>query len=361
MIPVLNFAYGQADCSGGRYYQEIFSGFELTSDITYGQNYNVAGNMQSLEMDVYEPSGDNLSERPLIVLIHGGSFLFGDKTQADVKPLAEMFAKRGYVCASMEYRLGMENFPIPGPDSTDAMEAVVRAVQDAKACVRYFYKDASAGNTYGIDTNRIYLMGSSAGAFTALHYAYLEDPAEIPSNLDTTKQGLTGGLDGDSGNPGYSSEIHAVVNFSGALGDTAWIQPGDQPLMSLHGTNDGTVPYGTAQIVLIGVYNLLEIDGSASVHQHMDNIGVDNCFYTWQGADHVPYVGNAQYTDTLLNLVVPWLAWQACGGTEPTCDYILTSTEDFAPEAFISVFPNPTDGILNVLLENSNAASTPVT
>ena len=90
-----------------------------------------------------------MTERPLIIWAHGGSFVAGSKTGTDVVPLAEDFAKMGYVTASISYRLGMENTPLPGPDSVDATETVIRAVHDGRAAVRFFRKDyVENGNTY---------------------------------------------------------------------------------------------------------------------------------------------------------------------------------------------------------------------
>ena len=128
------------DCSTGRYVSEVFTTLNTTSDIQYGQNIDLNGNSQNLLLDVYEPQGDTMLERPLIIWAHGGSFVGGDKTGTDIKPLAEDFAKMGYVTASIDYRLGMGGLPFPGPDSVDATETVIRAVHDARASVRFFQK-----------------------------------------------------------------------------------------------------------------------------------------------------------------------------------------------------------------------------
>ena len=57
-------------------------------------------------MDVYEPTGDTMAFRPLIIWAHGGSFLGGDKGDSDVAALCQRFTKRGFVCASVNYRTG---------------------------------------------------------------------------------------------------------------------------------------------------------------------------------------------------------------------------------------------------------------
>ena len=98
----------QFNCSGGRFIEEVFPNFTLTSDITYGSAENVTGANQSLQLDIYEPEGDTAALRPLLILAHGGSFIFGNKTGPDVVPLCVKYAKLGYVVASIEYRLGYE-------------------------------------------------------------------------------------------------------------------------------------------------------------------------------------------------------------------------------------------------------------
>src|ERR1051325_6455977 len=126
IISASAFAQNPIDTSGGRYWANIFPNVTVTSDILYGSNVDVSGNTQPLKLDLYEPTGDTVENRPLLVLAHGGSFIAGSKTDQDVSELCARFAKMGYVCASINYRLGL-GFPI---DSTHAGKAVLRAMQD---------------------------------------------------------------------------------------------------------------------------------------------------------------------------------------------------------------------------------------
>ncbi len=346
-----------AQCVGPRYKQAIFANNTVHSDIVYGNNINLQGNPEDLLLDVYEPTGDTETNRPLVIVAHGGSFVGGSKTGTDVVPICNDLASHGYVVASIDYRLGMAGLPIPGPDSVAATESVMRAYHDGKAAVRYFRKDAAEnGNTYDIDPNRIYFLGVSAGGFIAVQIAYLDQVSEIPSYIDTTQAGMGGGLEGTSGNPGYSSDVAGVINICGALKDTSWMQPGDEPILSLHGPNDGTVPYGTDIIVLLGFYPLLEIDGSASIHARAENIGLDHCFETYEGQDHVPHVGNAQYYDTTFVFTRNFLAHLVCN--EPMqCSYssLPVAIDDVQPEYNqFAVFPNPARDQVTLNLEDLN-------
>ena len=56
-------------------------------------------------MDIYTPDGDTEINRPLILFIHGGSFYGGDKSSVDCQDFCKEFAKKGYVTASVNYRL----------------------------------------------------------------------------------------------------------------------------------------------------------------------------------------------------------------------------------------------------------------
>ncbi|TND09430.1 MAG: Carboxylesterase type B [Bacteroidetes bacterium] len=357
-----SFLFAQAEldaqCSGLRYRDYIFTD-SIASNITYGSNVSSNNQTTTLKLDVHMPQGDTASARPLIVLAHGGNFLGGSKTGGDVLGLANSWAKMGYVVASIDYRVGMTNFPFPGPDSSDATEAVLRGVHDARAAVRFFRKDFATTNTYRIDTSNIFFAGVSAGGFMALHLAYLDDIAEFPSWADTiNRPGLTGGIEGNSGNPGYPSNVRAVINICGALGDTAWIKPGDEPACLLHGDQDNTVPYGSAIIVLLGSYPLLYVDGSYSVNAKLDQLGIENCFETHEGQDHVPHVGNTLYFDTTLNISRNFLVHYICG--DPlNCSYNnpIGMEEHAAVSDLVRVYPNPAS--TSVRLDLSRLASAP--
>ena len=337
-----------AQCTAGRYISQVFSADNVTSNIQYGSNVTYQNNPQNLLLDVYQPTGDTASVRPLIIIAHGGSFISGSKTGTDVVPLSHDFAKMGYVVASVEYRLGISGIPFPGPDSVGATEAVMRGVHDGKAAVRFFRKSAAQGNPYKVDTNNIYFAGVSAGAFIAIHLAYLDDMSEYPSWVDSSHFGLSGGLEGNSGNPGYSSQVNAIVNICGAIGDTAWMQPGDEPICSFHGPNDNTVPFGSQLLYLLNIYPILSVDGSSSIAVKANQVGIENCFEIYEGQDHVPHVGSAQFYDTTKVIMRNFLAHYVCG-YPLVCTYSTTvGIEDFSGNDEVLIYPNPADGEFRV-------------
>ena len=330
------------DCNSNRYDEEVFANIITTTNVMYGANTDYQGANMNLTMDIYEPDGDTAAYRPLIVWVHGGSFVGGSKSDNDVVGLCQHFAKRGYVCASISYRLGIA-FPY---NQLNATSAVYRGVQDMKAAVRYFRKDAATTNTYRIDPDMIFGGGSSAGAFCALHLAYLDQPGEIPATIDTV---ALGGMEGSSGNAGYSSRVSAVLNLCGAMGDTAWMVPGDVPVCSMHGTADQVVPYATAMLYLLNIFPIMVVNGSYSVNEHAMLVGVDQSMYTFYGAPHVPYAANVLYMDTTVHFVSNFLyRFLGCTPRDPNPlanTWNTVSVNDVPTNASVlEVFPNPSNG-----------------
>ena len=99
-----------------RYLDEIFDQVIKTENVVYGNApdlpfwFWVESNTQDIDltMDIYEPAGDTLSNRPIIVFAHTGSFFSGHNELDDVVALATSAAKRGYVAVSINYRLGLK-------------------------------------------------------------------------------------------------------------------------------------------------------------------------------------------------------------------------------------------------------------
>lgn len=349
-------------CNGGRYASNIFSNVDVTSDIQYGQNLDLAGSNVNLLLDFYEPNGDTETARPLILWVHGGSFIGGSKTDGDMVTFATDFAEKGFACASINYRLGLD-FP---PDSASAIRALLRAVQDLKAAVRFFYKDRATTNTYKIDTTKIFVGGTSAGALTALHYAYLDKICEVEYYMDATTLSSLGGMEGDSGNPGYSTDVIGVLNGAGALASYGFLEAGDIPVCSAHGDNDGTVPYNR-DFASVGPINIIKMDGSRMIHEQANSIGVQSNLYTFYTADHVPWAGNAAYMDTTINFYrdfvidvmgctdTPLQAANAPSGTAnlylvPFCDL---NADEIEKENELVLYPNPSNGHITIQSEVS--------
>ncbi len=331
----------QNECSNGRYRDAtLFDSLVVDLAVPFGANIGVPGNNQTLYMDVYRPAVDTMTARPVVLVAFGGSFVAG--TRADVAGLCRAFAHRGYVAVAPDYRVGFFF-----PNATTTQQAVMRGAHDLRACVRFLRKTvAEQGDPYGIDPDRIIVGGVSAGAISAIHATYLDQPDEIPAVLVPDSAAL-GGIEGNSGTPGYSSEVLACFSFSGAIGDTAWIVPGDQPLVSLHEAGDAIVPCYTQEVSVFGIPTGLVASGSADIHQHAEAIGLEHCFLLYPGNGHVGYLSNDPVGAE--DFVVDFLAKVVCG--EPAaCGIQAASVPEAAAADPLVAFPNPCTGLLTVPL-----------
>lgn len=241
-----------------RFRDEVFAGVTRTNDVEYGAAVAQDGTPTTLRFDLYEPTGDTAPLRPLIIWIHGGSFRSGSRTSAEIVDQANVFARKGYVNASISYRLAN-----PGCTQINAqcVEAIVDAAEDAQAAVRYLRANAA---TYRIDPNRIAIAGTSAGAMTALHVGFR---ISVPGN---------------SGTPGVSSTVRAAVSLSGA-NILAPCETGDAAALMFHGTADPLVPLTWAE-------NTRTCARDADLWAEV---------ITWEGDGHVPYASRrAEIIDT---------------------------------------------------------------
>lgn len=236
-----------------RYRDAVFSEVTTTGGITYGRATKQDGETIDLALDLYRPTGDTVTGRPAVVWVHGGSFAFGNRTSPEIVDEATTLAKKGYVTASISYRLSERGCTSV---SDECITAIVDAKHDAQAAVRFLR--AHAGD-YGIDPGRIAVGGTSAGAITALNVAYGSDDV------------------GTSGTPGESSTVRAALSLSGAS-ITTTPSAGEPAALLFHGTADNLVPYQWAE---------------RTVRQARE-AGLIAELTTWEGDGHVPYSQHRQ-------------------------------------------------------------------
>lgn len=268
-----------------RYLQEVFPMVDALTNINYGSAPLWNNTPQQLDLDVFKPAGDTASNRPLILLFHGGSFISGQRDDGVMLGLCNTFAKRGYVTATASYRLGVNTANIGSLDR-EFVKAALRATHDAKAAVRFFKRSvAEQGNPYGIDTNKIYVGGYSAGALAAIHLAYFTDTLLSSALVNQEIAGIGLGLEGNSGNPGFTSTAAAVLNIAGAVLDTSLVKTGAVTGIHFHGTADEVVPYGRDMIRALS-FPVILVDGSSLLHARLQNQGTYSELLSYTGALH---------------------------------------------------------------------------
>jgi para-nitrobenzyl esterase len=356
-----------AQCNG-RYQTDLFSTIDITSNVQYGSNVNLAGTTINLMMDIYTPQGDVAINRPVVILAHGGSFIGGSKTDGDVVYMATELAKKGYVCASIDYRLATTAFDLIAEQTT--VKVVFNAIQDGKAAVRFFKQDAATTDTYKIDPEQIFFGGASAGGILAMNLTYVDDISDLPESAPSLWQTwLTqlGGLEGASGNPGYCSRTNGTFGFAGGVADTNFIDADDVPWYGSHATGDQTVLYDCG-FPLSG-NTPVNLCGSNPVNTRLNNVGTYALFDSYTGADHPPYANSATIMqDNKDSLAVFLYNILDCNpnnfqkATQKNCtNNPNVSVQEFAQNPFDAVFyPNPFNNELTVELDFNSFNNTSI-
>ncbi|MBL0334313.1 MAG: carboxylesterase family protein [Chitinophagaceae bacterium] len=188
----------------------------MDSAVTYGTSLNYCNAPFTLKMNIYKPIGDNNTQRPVIIFVHGGAFTSADDfNEYHMNVLAREFAKRGYVAASLDYREGHHLFPYgigsPSPigigallnwddgarlfvsDSAEVIRSLFRAQQDVKGAIRFMKQNHAADSTAPC---KVFIAGHSAGGITVLAAAYTDQTSE--------KSTLSGAI-ANAPNPNWTS------------------------------------------------------------------------------------------------------------------------------------------------------------
>ncbi|MBK8298212.1 MAG: alpha/beta hydrolase fold domain-containing protein [Saprospiraceae bacterium] len=232
--------FGQYCTSDARYTEvEYFNSSEITTgaNIQFGTANDHLGNPYTLLMDLYYPNLgiDTSSKRPFIMLFHGGGFSSGDKQSGDIKDLCIHLARRGFVCASVNYRLGYD-FTEYGQ-----YKARYRAILDGHAAMRYAVNNA---NAVRIDTSWIFVGGQSAGSLLALGMVYA-DQSELDSisllYSGTATSVELGNLNTSGNNLTNTYSFKGIFNNWGGVAESEVDFNEMLPTVAFHGELDPTV------------------------------------------------------------------------------------------------------------------------
>jgi acetyl esterase/lipase len=255
-----------------------FAEVTVKSEISFAEVTDYKGKLQTLFLDVYQPSGDNTTGRPVIIWIHGGGFRTGSsRTQNYIVKLCNDFAKRGYVCLSVDYRL---RDGVDMPDRSAEFPALQDAARDANTAVEWVR--ANAGS-YNVNPNLIFIAGGSAGGRTAATVSQFPGPDAtaqyLPESLFKTKKWNKNGI------------IANACLWGGIEPEMrGWVYPyltkNGIPTILIHGEKD----------VTISVSNSIELD------EALRNAGITSELHIIPGAAHTP-TGESTYPK-----IVDWVA-----------------------------------------------------
>jgi acetyl esterase/lipase len=237
----------------------------VTHDLVYGQGLSHSGwnssdaSQVDLRLDLYVPNNQQ-SKRPLLVFVHGGGFRTGDKLEGAGVYFPTYFAERGFVAASINYRLMDDYGTLPKAieqyvDAQTSLsdykknqhKAMYPATRDARAALRYL---AARAEELRIDTKQIHVIGSSAGALIAAALAVIEPTAftseltpEQDATLASTHLEQTVNIASAVsfwGSPAVVELYHQVYN------ESPWNSE-DAPIAIVHGTEDETIAFSEAE------------------------------------------------------------------------------------------------------------------
>lgn len=205
-----------------------------------------------LTLDLYKPA-DLSGSRPLIMFMHGGAFYIGYKNEPAYIDFCKYFASMGYVTASINYRLG---FHVSKKEITRAEDD---AIEDAQTALKYLKSHASE---YGIDPDRIFVAGSSAGSIAALNLAFDK-----------------------------KADVLALANMWGAVTDLDILKKAHTSIVSFHGDADNVVPYAEGYPLSgagEGVAKMLsdKMYGSSHIDKKAGEIGLRHHLFTFPGEGH---------------------------------------------------------------------------
>ena len=345
------FACAQ-NCNDNRYRARIFEPDTLV-DVLYGNAQELPVIYVSeevtyaadLKMDIFLPSDDALSTRPCVIMAYGGGYIFGSKEDEDIQSTCDSLARKGYVAVSINYRMGLNVL-----DENTTVRAIYRAAQDFSAAVRFMKANASA---YQIDPEYIFAGGVSAGGFSALHMAYMEE-SERPSAtygggfFDTWPD--LGCLDCSGNDLQESHEVRGIINLWGAIMETEMMDLDELvPQIAFHGTEDALVPYNTGPP--FGATLLApDVSGSNAMHNHIVGLGGDSELNTFPEVGHNIWgvnvlneltPGPTEYWQPITDSIGSWL-WRQIKPDEPIVSSGFEAFEGIPTS--IEVSNSPQDG-----------------
>jgi acetyl esterase/lipase len=205
-----------------------------------GVTFCHAGGVE-LRMDLYYPAGE-AHAAPAIVYLHAGAWFLGDRSGAGGAVGVDEVLSRGYVVASIDYRLApAHRFPAQ--------------IEDARCAVRHLRANAA---TYGIDPDRIAAWGASAGGHLAALLGVAPDEPSFGGGDDDVSGAVQAvvmlSAPSDLETPDFVTIAdRAAREVFGAAGPgpsdvlrraspATYVSGDDPPFLIIHGADDAIVP-----------------------------------------------------------------------------------------------------------------------
>ena len=231
-------------------------------------------NGEKLYLDRYMLDAEADAPRPCMIFAFGGGFVKGVRNHEYYSIFFDRLAREGIVVVSIDYRLGLKNLNADG--GMVAMigifdNAVNMAVEDMYCATNFVIANSEE---WAVDTTKIMLSGSSAGAITAVQAEWMRCNGAWRAKV------LPEGF-----------RYAGVVSCAGAIFSTDGkpkfaSQPA--PMLLFHGTSDRNVPYDHASMFGVGFY------GSAYIVKQLERLDSPYWFYSAEYMDHrmagIPFI-----------------------------------------------------------------------
>ena len=223
-------------------------------------------NGEELYLDRYTLVEATESARPCMIFAFGGGFVKGVRNHEYYSIYFERLAREGIVVVSIDYRLGLKNLDADG--GMVAMigafdNAVNMAVEDMYCATNFVIANSQE---WAVDTTKIMLSGSSAGAIAAVQAEWMRANGAWRAEV----------LPKDFRYAGIVSCAGAIFSIKGKPKFDAT----PAPMLLFHGTSDKNVPYDHASMFGVGFY------GSAYIAKLLDKLDSPYWFYSAEYVDH---------------------------------------------------------------------------
>lgn len=258
---------------------------------TDGQDFNTfiyfENDTVKLELDLFQPDTAELYS-PLVIYVHGGGFSGGRRS--DGHPFCRFLSDNGISAASIGYTLSMKgkSFSCDGILS-EKTHAIYLAAHETRIATQWFLENA---DRFRIDSSKIFLGGSSAGAEAILHAGFTDI--------------LENGIFADS--LPLCFRYAGIISGAGALLDINMITPANKiPVLSYHGTCDPLVPYHIAPHHYCSQIapGYMMMFGSLAIHEKLTSMNGCSQLMTYCNEGHrhagTPFYGDE--TKTVLEFI----------------------------------------------------------
>ena len=318
--------------SGTRFLVPVFDEVTTTEAVPFSSAIREGQTTPTtLYLDFYEPTGDTMAARPLVITVFGGAFVTGSRDYVDMVAYCTRLAKLGYAAASIDYRL------LSWMQLTESalMRDAYMAAQDVSSAIRFLKLHS---DDYRIDTKRIFLLGNSAGSIAILAEMFMGEE-ERPEQTFTEPDLGSLHSSGFEEYAGISPTVAGAIPHWGGVNALDVIDVEEYtPICMIHGTDDLTVPFDSGYCFSnFSLPSMPYMYGSQAIATHLESVGISDFeFHPFEGEEHAFYYNPTYQIDEekfgwCFNITRDFL-WKHLGWP--------TSTQETTMQE-VTLYPNP--------------------